>query len=128
MIKKLNRNSIKRLCVNQVISNLASCLKELLENSIDAKATNIEILLKEQGLKEIIIKDNGIGINQADLDLLGQRGVTSKIRQFKDIENLKSFGFRGEALYAICGLGDVQLLTKTEGNELGWEIKLDRNG
>jgi len=71
MIKKLNRKSIKRLCVNQVISNLASCLKELLENSIDANSTNIEILLKERGIKEIIVKDNGIGINQADLELLG---------------------------------------------------------
>ena len=71
MIRKLNQQSIKSLCVNQIISNLASCLKELIENSIDAKAKNIEIILCEYGTKEIIVKDNGTGINEEDFNLLG---------------------------------------------------------
>jgi len=89
--------------------------------------------LRDYGIKEIIVKDNGSGISEKDFQLLGmkhttkafffnqlgKRGVTSKIREFKDIETLKSFGFRGEALYAICGLGDVLLQTKTAEKDLG---------
>ncbi|EMR10835.1 hypothetical protein PNEG_00981 [Pneumocystis murina B123] len=101
----------------QVITDLSMAVKELLENSLDARSTRIEIRLKNYGLNSIEVVDNGNGISIDDLECLAQQNATSKIREFENLDSLLLYGFRGEALYSLCRLSQVQIITATEKTE-----------
>jgi DNA mismatch repair protein PMS2 len=126
-LKKLDSFSIQSLCANQVILDLASSIKELLENSIDAKSSSIEISLKEYGQESIIVKDNGHGISEDNFDSIMKKGATSKIADFKDLQMIYSYGFRGEALNALNQISDMRIITKTEMDHVGWKLKYNKD-
>ena len=101
MIKLLDENTISQIAAGEVIERPLNIVKELLENSIDAKSTRIIIEIEDGCLENIIITINGIGINKDDLKLAFVRHATSKIENSDDVKNVKSYGFRGEALSSI---------------------------
>ncbi len=103
-IKAIDGKSVHQICSGQVILSLATAVKELVENSIDANATNIEIKLKDYGIESIEVLDNGDGIEEKDYEALGLKHYTSKIRDFSDLTMIDTFGFRGEALSSLCAL------------------------
>ncbi len=109
----LSPDVIAKIAAGEAVDRPASVVKELLENAIDAKATSIEIHLKDAGKELIHIKDNGSGISRQDLEKIFQRHATSKISAIEDLEKLHSMGFRGEALYSIAAVSDVILRSQT---------------
>ncbi|GFT12525.1 mismatch repair endonuclease PMS2 [Nephila pilipes] len=103
-IKPIDRTSIHKICSGQVVLTLAIAVKELVENSIDAGATSIEVKLEEYGSKLIEIIDNGKGVKACDFESLTLKHHTSKIADFADVPFVSTFGFRGEALSSLCAL------------------------
>jgi DNA mismatch repair protein PMS2 len=93
-LKLLKRQDIYRICSGQSVVDLATAVKELVENAIDANATQIEIKLKEYGKEYIEVSDNGSGIASQTFDTIALKHCTSKIVEFEDIETVSSFGFR----------------------------------
>jgi len=120
----LNPAVISKIAAGEVIERPASVIKELIENSLDAQASKIEITLKDAGRALIHSKDSGTGIEPDDLEKIFFRHSTSKIQNIEDLEHIHSLGFRGEALYAIGSIADIILRSKTKNQETGWEIHL----
>lgn len=121
-VKILPPEVISKIAAGEVIERPASALKEIIENSIDAQATMIDILLEGAGKKLIQIKDNGNGIEQIDLDQIFFRHATSKISSINDLDSILSLGFRGEALYSIGAISDTLVKSKTKDQDSGWQI------
>ena len=103
----------------------ASVVKELLENAIDAAATEIKLIVKEAGKTRIHVIHNGFGMSETDARLSFERHATSKIQAAEDLFNLNTKGFRGEALASIAAIAHVELQTKKEDAELGTRIKIE---
>lgn len=114
MIRILDKDTVCQIAAGEVVSDYLSIIKELIENSIDAEATKIEI---ESFPNVIRVKDNGIGMNKEDLKLSIENHATSKL---KDINFIETLGFRGEALYAINFVSKLTLWTKEEGKQIGY--------
>lgn len=128
-VKHIGKESIHNICASQVIFTLGSVVKELVENSIDANASDISIRLQENGIKLIEVSDNGKGIKKMNFDNVCARHATSKIGEFNDIQNkLQTLGFRGEALNSLCSLSDVEIRTRNEECEHGYLLKYDKLG
>ncbi|KAJ2551460.1 ATP-binding mismatch repair protein [Coemansia sp. RSA 1933] len=113
-MKAIEKETVHRLCSGQVIVDLATTVKELVENSLDAGATHVEIRMKDSGLAGITVVDNGMGIGTSDHATLCRKHWTSKISAFEDLEGIGTFGFRGEALSSLCGVSTVTVTTATE--------------
>ena len=120
MIQLLPKNIINQIAAGEVVERPASIVKELLENSIDAGATEIKIEILDAGLTEITIQDNGSGIERNDFENLFKRHATSKISKIEDLHSLSTMGFRGEALSSIQAVSQVELITKTESDKTGY--------
>lgn len=114
--------TINQIAAGEVIERPANVVKELVENSIDANATNITIEIKNGGKTYIKIIDNGKGISTDDMELAFERHATSKIRRVEDLEKTYSMGFRGEALASIASIAKVTMLSKTENEEVGYKV------
>lgn len=117
--------TINKIAAGEVIERPASAVKEMVENSIDAGATNIQIEIKNGGISYIRITDNGKGIMLDDMEIAFERHATSKIRQAEDLENVKSMGFRGEALASIAAVANVEMVTRTAKSEIGNKIVVE---
>eukprot|EP01071_Lankesteria_metandrocarpae_P007274 Lankesteria_metandrocarpae@DN4632_c0_g1_i8.p1 len=134
MLKRLGTATAQRLCTSQVVHTLDGCVKELLDNALDAGATAIEVVLTQSGLSRIEVRDNGQGIKQSDFQSIAAPHSTSKIFSFDDIESsLSTFGYRGEALNALCGLcssGGVTICTRSveENRDVGSLLTFDTDG
>ena len=106
-IKILNDLMIRKIAAGEIIDNPSSVVKELLENSIDARSSCISVYLKKGGLESIRVKDNGVGIEKNDLFLSLRKHSTSKIYDTDGLNNIKTLGFRGEALSSRWLRGSV---------------------
>ncbi len=121
-VKVLPAEVISRIAAGEVVERPASVVKELVENALDAGATRVEVHLKDGGKTLIHIRDNGSGIQREDLDVLFQRHATSKITCAGDLEKVLSLGFRGEALYSIGAVAEVNVKSRAAGRDEAWEI------
>ncbi len=121
----LDDNTINKIAAGEVVERPASVVKELMENSIDANATMINVEIKNGGISYIRITDNGKGIASDDMEIAFERHATSKIRQAEDLETVTSMGFRGEALASIAAISRVELTSKTATQEIGYKIEVE---
>ena len=128
MLKKLDEETISQICSNISIPSVTEIIKELMDNSLDSKADTIRLEIVEGGIKQIVICDNGIGISASNFDKLCQRGTTSKLYNFEDVFKIKSLGFRGQALSAICFLCDIILITKTKDDNNTYLVTYNNKG
>ncbi|CAL5352312.1 unnamed protein product [Camellia sinensis] len=127
-IKPINKGVVHRICAGQVILDLSSAVKELVENSLDAGATSIEIALKEYGEECFQVIDNGCGISPNNFKVLALKHHTSKLAEFPDLQSLTTFGFRGEALSSLCALGDLTVETRTKNESVATHLTFDHSG
>ena len=121
----LDELTINQIAAGEVIERPASVVKELVENSIDAGATNICIDVKNGGISSIRITDNGKGIAPDDMEIAFERHATSKIRTADDLSSVKSMGFRGEALASIAAIANGEMVSKTADTEFGYKIVVE---
>jgi DNA mismatch repair protein MutL len=121
-INLLTEDVISKIAAGEVVERPASVLKELIENSIDSGAKRINIEIEKAGKKLIRVQDDGSGMDKEDLLLSVRRHSTSKISSFEDLENLESFGFRGEALYSIFAVSRLSIISSKENSEFGLSI------
>jgi len=124
-IHVLDETTINKIAAGEVVERPASVIKELIENSIDASATNIEIEIGDGGVAYMRITDNGIGMTEEDARLAILRHATSKIQQVEDLFDIASLGFRGEALASIASVSHFSLTTRKANSELGTRITVD---
>ena len=117
--------TINKIAAGEVIERPASVVKELVENSIDAGSTNINVEIKNGGISYIRVTDNGKGIMQDDMEIAFERHATSKIRQADDLEKVKSMGFRGEALASIAAIAKVDMKSKTQESDVGYKVVVE---
>lgn len=125
IIQLLPDHVANQIAAGEVVQRPASVVKELLENAIDAGATNIKLLLKDAGKTLIQVIDNGKGMSTTDARLCFERHATSKIKNAQDLFNLHTKGFRGEALASIAAIAHVELKTKQGEDELGNHVKIE---
>lgn len=111
-----------------MVLDLATAVKELLENALDAGATQVEVRLREYGSLSVEVVDNGPGIAPHNFQGLCAKYHTSKIEGFGDLESLTSFGFRGEALSSLCSLATLAVVTRTAAQETGTRLEYDGHG
>ena len=125
IIQLLPDHVANQIAAGEVVQRPASVVKELLENAVDAKATDIKLVIKDAGKSLVQVIDNGIGMNITDARLCFERHATSKIRQAEDLFDLHTKGFRGEALASIAAIAHVEMKTKQEQDELGTHIVIE---
>ena len=126
-IRKLDQYTIEQIAAGEVIESPFSVVKELVENSIDAKAKNITVEIKNGGKTYIRVTDDGSGIAKDDLKLAFEKHTTSKIVHFEDLYDIYSLGFRGEALSTIVSVANVRAITKTSDANIGSKIEFTNN-
>ncbi len=123
-INILDSSVFNRIAAGEVVENPKSVIKELVENSIDSGATSIAIEIRGGGIEYICVTDNGKGITKDDLPVAFMPHATSKISDIKDLENISTLGFRGEALPSIASVAEVEMASRTQDTELGYKIAL----
>ena len=113
-----------QIAAGEVIQRPASCLKELVENSLDAGATRVQVIVRDAGRTLLQVIDNGTGMSEMDARLAFERHATSKIRDAQDLFSLRTLGFRGEALASICAVAQVEMTTRRTEDETGTLIEI----
>ncbi|KAL3143767.1 hypothetical protein ABBQ32_003597 [Trebouxia sp. C0010 RCD-2024] len=124
MIQAIDKGVVHRICSGQVILDLATAVKELVENALDAGATTVE----EHGSELIEIADNGSGVDPANYQSLTLKYHTSKLQRFSDLQAMSTFGFRGEALSSLCALASVSVTTRTANTNPAQRLTYDHTG
>ncbi len=124
-IKELPEELIAKIAAGEVIERPASVLKELIENSLDAGATQISIAIEGAGRTRLLVSDNGCGMTKADLLLAIKRHATSKISQLDDLETIATYGFRGEALPSIGAVSRFRMMSRSADDDSAWQIDVE---
>ena len=128
-IRAMDARSVAKICSGQVVVDLATAAKELVENALDAGATHVEVRLKDSGAELIEVTDNGAGIAPEDYASLALKYHTSKLNDFAGLAAVRSFGFRGEALSSLCEIsGALEVVTRRPGDALGARLGFARDG
>ncbi|MFL2599541.1 MAG: DNA mismatch repair endonuclease MutL [Flavobacteriaceae bacterium] len=127
IINLLPDNVANQIAAGEVVQRPSSVIKELLENSIDAGATEIDIVIEKGGKKNIKVIDNGTGMSVKDSKMAFERHATSKIKNADELFSIQTNGFRGEALSSICAISQVELISKSKSVDLGVKINLEGN-
>lgn len=127
-IKLLDESTINKIAAGEVIERPASVVKELIENSIDAHASEIRVEIGGYGTKSILVVDNGVGMSHMDASLSFKKHATSKINAVEDLDRILTMGFRGEALASIASVAKVELVTRQEGEIAGTKVLVDSSG
>ena len=125
IIQLLPDSIANQIAAGEVVQRPASVVKELLENSIDAKATTIQLIVREAGKSLVQVIDNGLGMSETDARMCFERHATSKIRTSEDLFKIRTMGFRGEAMASIAAVSQVEMRTRRAVDELGILIKMD---
>ncbi|KAM3966185.1 mismatch repair endonuclease PMS2 [Aphomia sociella] len=127
-IRPINVDTVHKICSGQVVLSLAVAVKELVENSLDAGATNVDIRLKNYGIELIEVSDNGSGVTEDNFAALTLKYHTSKLNDYSDLLGVTSFGFRGEALSSLCALADLTITTRHKNSDYATKIEYDHKG
>lgn len=125
IIKLLPDSVANQIAAGEVIQRPASVVKELMENALDAGATQIDLIIKDSGRTMITVIDNGCGMSETDARLCFERHATSKIKKAEDLFSIRTMGFRGEALASIAAVAQVELMTRRKEDELGTKIFIE---
>ena len=124
-IRVLDSQVISQIAAGEVVERPASVVKELVENALDAAASQVSVEIREGGLNLIRVTDNGRGISDSQVELAFQRHATSKISVLQDLQQLTTLGFRGEALPSIAAVAQIQMTTGIDGKEAGTQVTLE---
>ncbi|XP_050672074.1 mismatch repair endonuclease PMS2 isoform X1 [Leptidea sinapis] len=127
-IRRIGSETVHKICSGQVVLSLAVAVKELLENSLDAGAINVDIRLKNYGVDLIEVSDNGSGVTEDNFEALTLKHHTSKLSEYSDLLDVSSFGFRGEALSSLCALANLTITTRHRTAEYASKIQYDHKG
>jgi len=127
IINLLPDNIANQIAAGEVIQRPASAVKELLENAVDAGATEIQLIIKDAGKELVQVIDNGKGMSETDARMSFERHATSKIRSIEDLFQIRTMGFRGEALASIAAVSQVELKTRLRGEDIGTYIEIDNS-
>lgn len=125
IIRLLPDSVANQIAAGEVIQRPASVVKELVENAVDARATRIEVIIRDAGRTLIQVVDDGKGMSETDARMAFERHATSKISKADDLYSLSTMGFRGEALASICAVAQVELRTRTADNDLGTRLEIN---
>lgn len=115
---------VLKIAAGEVIINVSSVVKELVENSLDAGSHRVEVILKNGGKESVVVKDDGEGMTEEEILLAVEPHTTSKLRSLEDLLHLRTFGFRGEALSSIVRVSRTRIISKTENEDLGTEVEV----
>ncbi len=121
-IRILSQETVNKISAGEVIERPASVVKELIENSLDAGATEISVEVKDGGRKAIVVRDNGRGMAEREVELAFEKHATSKIRCIEDLDDLRTLGFRGEGLSSIAAVAKLKVVTKKHGSLEGTKL------
>ncbi|KAI5645502.1 histidine kinase-, DNA gyrase b-, and HSP90-like ATPase domain-containing protein [Phthorimaea operculella] len=127
-IKPINVDTVHKICSGQVVLSLAVAVKELVENALDAGATNIDVRLKNYGTELIEVSDNGSGVTEDNFAALTLKHHTSKLNEYSDLLGVSSYGFRGEALSSLCALASLTITTRHQNSSYATKIEYDHKG
>ena len=125
IIRLLPESLANQIAAGEVVQRPASVVKELLENAVDAGATLVQLIVKEAGRQLIQVVDNGKGMSATDARMSFERHATSKLASTEDLFNIRTLGFRGEALASIAAVAQVELKTRPQGAELGTHLVIE---
>ncbi|MFC1722414.1 DNA mismatch repair endonuclease MutL [Patescibacteria group bacterium] len=123
-INLLSKEIISKIAAGEVVDGPGGIVKELVENALDANATTIKVFIENGGLKEITVVDDGNGMSRADLEVCVERHATSKITTLSDLNNIGTYGFRGEALYSIAAFCNMEISSRSQDQIEGNYIKI----
>ena len=124
IISQLPKSVANQIAAGEVIHRPSSIIKELIENSIDAKSKNIKVIIKDAGKQSITVIDDGIGMTKKDSIKCINRHSTSKLSKAEDLFKVKTMGFRGEALASIAAVSEIIIKTKTDSDKVGNQLSI----